>query len=149
MPFGRFRGAIICRYLAYKMPGTNHFLRLPMVHVRLVSPQASLSTIGLVDSGSTTTFIPFDLADILSLPKVKEDSAIGAGGRFKAFIAKVDISIMKGSSAFATFKDFPAYVPYDPEAIPYVVLGRDSIFRKFDISFRENKQRVIFRHPSR
>jgi hypothetical protein len=118
-----------------------------MVHVRLASGQASVGTIGLIDSGSTTTFIPFEFAEMLSLPKVKEDSAVGAGGKFQAFITKVDIYIMKGSAPIVGFKDFPAYVPYNPEAIPYVVLGRDSVFKFFDITFRENKQRIIFRRP--
>jgi hypothetical protein len=47
-----------------------------MLHVRLSHNDVSLTTIGLVDSGSTTTFVPLELADILSLPIEREDRAV-------------------------------------------------------------------------
>ena len=142
----RKRAAITCRYLAYNLRGDPPaFIRLPLLHIRLSSDEDSLTTIGLVDSGSTTTFVPLELAEILSLPIEKEDSAVGAGGRFQNTIRKVNISILKGHEEVAKFLGWPAYVPTEPDRVPYVVLGRDSIFRKFDITFRENKQRVILR----
>ena len=147
-PFSRrkTRAAITCRYLAYNLPGdTPKILRLPMIHIRLSSGKDSLTTTGLVDSGSTTTFIPLEIAEMLSLPIEKQDSAVGAGGRFQNTIRRVDISILKGHSVVAKFSNFPAYVPTEPDRVPYVVLGRDSIFRKFDITFREHKEKVILR----
>jgi hypothetical protein len=107
----------------------------------------SLTTIGLVDSGSTTTFIPLEIAEMLSLSIEKEESAVGAGGRFPNTIRRVDIAILKGNTGVARFSNFPVYVPTEPDRIPYVVLGRDSIFRKFDVTFRENLERVILRTP--
>jgi hypothetical protein len=105
----------------------------------------SLTTIGLVDSGSNVTFVPLELADILSLPIEREDSAVGAGGTFNNTIRKVNIRLLKGNTSFASFPNFPVYVPMDQGRVPYVVLGRDSIFSKFDITFRENKQRFVLR----
>lgn len=120
-----------------------------MLHVRLSHGDVSLSTIGLVDSGSTTTFVPLELAEILSLPIEREDRAVGAGGSFNNTIRKVDITLLKGRTRFSKIPNFPAYVPVEEGRIPYVVLGRDSIFRKFDITFRENKQRFVLRGPKK
>jgi hypothetical protein len=113
----------------------------------LSSRELSLRTIGLVDSGSTTTFVPFEIAEMLSAPIEKEDSAIGAGGRFQNTIRRLDITILKGVDAVTKFVNFPVYVPTEADRIPYVVLGRDSIFRKFDVIFRERMQRVLLKLP--
>jgi hypothetical protein len=118
-----------------------------MLHVRLSHGDSSFTTIGLIDSGSTTTFIPFELAEILSLPIEKEESAVGAGGSFDNTIRKVNIALLKGRTPFANFRNFPAYVPKEEGRVPYVVLGRDSVFRKFDITLRENQQKFVLRFP--
>ena len=118
-----------------------------MLHVRLSYNDASLRTIGLVDSGSTTTFVPIELADMLSVPVEKQAQAMGAGGKFQNTIRKVTISILKGTNTIVKFPSFPAYVPTEVDRIPYVVLGRDSIFRKFDVVFREKQRRVLLKTP--
>ncbi len=84
---------------------------------------------------------------MLALPIEKEEQAVGAGGRFQNTIRRVDISLLKGITPVATFRSFPAYVPTEEDRIPYVVLGRDSIFRKFDVVFRERQQRVLLKTP--
>jgi hypothetical protein len=138
-----------CKYLSYSLPNTNPpvSIRLPLLHVRLSYNDASLRTIGLVDSGSTTTFVPMELAEMLSVPVEKQAQAVGAGGKFQNTIRKVDISILKGTTAIVKFNSFPAYVPTEADRIPYVVLGRDSLFRKFDVTFRERQQRVLLKMP--
>jgi hypothetical protein len=145
------RTILNCKYLSYKLPNTNPpvYIRLPFLHIRVAYKESSLRTIGLVDSGSTTTFIPLEMAEMLAIPVEKEDSAIGAGGRFQNTIRRVDIAILKGISSIARFTNFPAYVPTESDRIPYVVLGRDSIFRKFDVIFRERIQRVLLKTPKR
>ena len=131
------------------LPNTDPpvFLRLPLLHIRLSLNDLSLTTIGLVDSGSTTTFVPIEIAEMLSLPIERQESAVGAGGRFPNTIRRVNISILKGNTIMARFSNFQAYVPTEADRIPYVVLGRDSIFRKFDVTFRENLQKIILRTP--
>jgi hypothetical protein len=86
---------------------------------------------------------------MLSLPVEKEEQAVGAGGRFQNTIRRVDVSILKGTTPVIVFHSFPAYVPTEADRIPYVVLGRDSIFRKCDVIFRENLQRVLLKAPRR
>jgi len=114
--------------------------------VRLVSRDVSLTTIGLVDSGATVTFIPTQLADILKLPKEEPQDVTGAGGKFRAYKAIISkLEILKRKRVFASFKEVPILVPENPSAIPYVVLGRDYLFPRFRITFIEKKQRMIFR----
>lgn len=142
---------LTCKYLSYTLPNTNPpvSIRLPLLHVRLSCNKESLRTIGLVDSGSTTTFVPLELAEMLSAPIEKEEQAVGAGGRFQNTIRKLTISILKGKNSVLTFPDFPVYVPKEEDRIPYAVLGRDSIFRKVDVLFRERLQRLYLRTPKR
>lgn len=114
--------------------------------MRLVSGSVSLTTIGLVDSGATVSFIPTGLAEILDLPDEGPQSVVGAGGRFDAYRTTISkIEILKRRKAFASFKDAKVLVPRNPDAIPYVILGRDYIFPRFRITFIEEEQRMIFR----
>lgn len=86
---------------------------------------------------------------MLSVPIEKQAQAVGAGGKFQNTIRKVDISILKGTTSIVNFPNFPAYVPTEADRIPYVVLGRDSVFRKYDVVFRERQQRVLLKTPRR
>lgn len=149
--FLKGRQAVVCRYLVYLLPNSNIRLRLPLLHIRLESDTDSLTTTGLVDSGSTCTFIPTEISEILELPHIKDDQAVGAGGRFPTRVKQLKtMALLTGSRIFGKFRDIQVHVPTAPEAIPYPVLGRDTIFRLFQITFREEEEKVIFRrHPSR
>jgi len=38
--------------------------------------------------------------------------------------------------------------PLSPNSIPYAILGRDSIFQMYDdVTFREHKKHIMFKHP--
>jgi hypothetical protein len=142
-----FKGAIVNRYLSYYHPLLKRAFRVPLLHVRLRTATASLTTLGLVDSGATNTFIPTDLAEILGLQidPTQATPSIGAGGGFDTVSFNITIDVLKAGNAVATFSDMPVFVPVNPAAIPYVVLGRDSVFLRFDITFRERIQRTILR----
>lgn len=151
LPRRRDRRAVTCRYLSYSLPNGTR-LRLPLVHVLIESPTNATSTIALVDSGATSSFIPYAIAEeILQLPPVgDENEAVGAGGTFKTYSVKVDkLSLMKGSKPFVEYKDVELLVPKPPQDLPYVVLGRDGIFHTFDITFRERKEKIVFRPAKR
>lgn len=135
------------RYLSYYHPILQRTFRVPFLHVRLRTATGSLTTLGLVGSGATATFLPTDLAEILGLqidPKIAKPS-MGAGGGFDTVPFKVTIEIQKGGHEIAVFLDWPVLVPVNPTAIPYTILGRDSVFMKFDITFRERIQRTVLR----
>lgn len=141
------RSPITCKYLVYRLPSRQNLL-LPLVNVRLESDQDSVDTVGLVDSGSTVTFIPYELDKILSPPHIVEDSeSIGAGGTFPTFISKLKrLCLLKGTTLFAEFANIAVHVPKRSGRIPYVILGRDTIFQRFHVEFQEKRRRVILSH---
>lgn len=121
----------------------------PSTHTcELVSENNAISSVGLVDSGSTVTFIPFELAEVLEVPHIKENvKSIGAGGTFDTFITKLrHLQLIKASTIFSDFVNLPVHVPTEPDRIPYVILGRDSIFTRFEVTFRERSRRMILYH---
>ena len=101
-----------------------------------------------MDSGSTSSFLPREIAvDILDLPVTHRDSPVdGAGGTFMCDIVKAkSLEIMKGLHPIHEYRDRLLYVPRPPVELPYGILGRDTIFRDFEITFRELDQRFILR----
>jgi Aspartyl protease len=139
------------RYISYNVE--NEHQRLPLLHVRLIGPtKESFTTIALVDSGATTTFIPPELAEAVGLARHGPDEpegvpATGAGGSFPNDLFTYDIDIMKGGKAFLRISGV-AMVPREKGRIPYAVLGRDNLFRIYDITFREQRQLIVMRPAS-
>jgi hypothetical protein len=122
-----------------------------MVHVYLKSGDTEVTTDGLVDSGSTATFLPCEFVDILNLKDLRDSSAVGAGGSFPTSLARLDMmKIIKYKDAFDSFRNILVHIPKREGAIPYVILGRDTIFSHFDITFYENRRKLTFtRLPNR
>jgi len=119
-----------------------------LLHVRLVGPVGTFTTIALIDSGATVTFIPPDLAEAAGFKVVERDAkALGAGGEFMNDICEFELEILKGRHAVHYIKG-RAHVPRDIGRIPYVVLGRDYLFETFDITFREKREVVVLRPAS-
>jgi hypothetical protein len=147
--FNRCRGTFTCKYLSFYDPKLQRKFRLPLVHVRLKHNGNTIRTDALVDSGATTTFIPIELAEVLDMKIPSEfHDAIGAGGAFPIYESEIEvIEILKGSHVFCQMQNFPVSVPKNPDALPHTILGRDSVFWKNDITFRERRQHTIFREP--
>ena len=137
-----------CRYLPYEYHG--RVIKLPAVLVRLSDFTGSnINSFALVDSGATVSFLPLELAEILDSPVTGEEvESEGAGGCFKTRRIKLIAEMVKGKTVCWSGKvDF--LVPTEYKRIPYVVLGRDSIFKAFDITFCENLQKTEFRKSRR
>jgi hypothetical protein len=119
------------------------------VNIRIKHNNISFKTVALVDSGATATFMPFDFIGILNLTQKKEEAAVGAGGIFKVMKEKIDlIEIIKRNKSFCDLRSFEVSFPLSPNSIPYAVLGRDSIFQMYDdVTFREYKKHIMFKHP--
>ena len=116
--------------------------------MRLKSENNAVSSVGLVDSGSTVTFVPFELAEVLDLPHVEENrESIGAGGTFSTFIARLHhLQLIKGSTIISDFVNLFVHVPTEPDRIPYIILGRDAIFKRFEVAFRERSNQMFLHH---
>lgn len=55
------------------------------------------------------------------------------------------ITIRKGVEDICRMEDVLVHVPKPPAEIPYCVLGRDTVFRLFEITFRENEGKFLLR----
>ncbi len=95
------------------------------------------------------TFVDTEIAEILELRHTGESTADGAGGSFENWDGLVDIELLKGSNVICVLKDIDACIPKKLGQIPYCVLGRDSIFREYDITFRENQEKTILRNAKK
>jgi len=109
----------------------------------------AFQTNALIDSGATGTFAPLEFIELLGIPLPTESElTVGAGGSFNSYRIQLDlIECLKANTPFSSFRNSLVRVPTTYDIIPYVVLGRDTIFTSFDITFRENKQQIIFRPP--
>lgn len=124
---------------------------LPLIQVELVSETENLTTIGLLDSGATTSFIPYEIADILELLPEEAGQPINvetAGGKARFFPIKLKrLSLLAGGRIFSDFRNLGVLVPTGQERdLPYVILGRDSVFNRFYITFKENIKKFIMEH---
>lgn len=123
---------------------------LPLIHVEIVSETESLTTIGLLDSGSTLTFLSYEIADMLNvIPEEPETEPVTtAGGRVPFLKTRVKrLSLLSGKRIFSDFHNLRVLIPSQIERdIPYVILGRDSAFRRFHITFRENLKKFTLVH---
>jgi hypothetical protein len=82
--------------------------------------------------------------------KQEKHQAVGAGGLFGTYKVSIElIEVLKGRHAFCSFPNWTVLVPDKEGAIPHAVLGRDSIFRKFDVTYREKKEEIVFRRPKK
>lgn len=80
----------------------------------------------------------------------KEVETIGASGSFKTWTVKLDlIEVTKGTKPICVFKEPTVLVPIAQNTLPHCILGRDTIFKKYDITFREHKEEVVLRPPKR
>lgn len=105
-----------------------------------------------MDSGSTDTFIPLEIAEILELippPSERRETEVHtAGGGFPFFRAKLKkLSLLSGGNIFSEFVNLRVLVPTESERdLPYAILGRDSIFKRFYVTFIEKSHRFILEH---
>jgi len=140
-------GSAVQRYLPFDVDGERTWL--PMVRVRLRGATGTWAkTAALVDSGSTATFVPPELAEIIGLRPTTPSGASGAGGEFDTNLAGTTIEVLTGGQVAATMK-CEVHVPVDRGRIPFVVLGRDTIFLRYDITFRENQGILVLQRPRR
>jgi hypothetical protein len=155
MPIDPRGSLVVCKYLAYSYreeSGSITFMRLPMVHIGLETEDKAYDTAALVDSGVTTTLIPREDAEILDCEYVEKESGeilrvdtSGAGGKFYSNITTLKkLDIMKKRKVFTSFSELKVLVPETENTLPYPILGRDYLFKRYEITFQENRQKMMF-----
>ena len=131
----------------YQKPNGSR-LRLPLLKIELEHEKKRMSTVALLDSGATATFLPYEIAyDILELAVEKEDvEVVGAGATFPNFLSRINkMTLKKGVNGICELEDVMVHVPKPPAEIPYAVLGRDTIFQLFDVTFRERDEKFLLK----
>ncbi len=131
-------------YEGGKMP-----IYLPMVGVVMSHNDNILTASGLIDSGSNITIVPLRLARLLEIElKEQDDSVMGVGGNVNMHLAKVDsFTIIEEKMTLAKFDDQVVRVSTSKNTSRFIILGRNSIFRRFDIKFQET-QKMMQLYPN-
>jgi len=127
--------------------GVYRTLLLPLIHICIESLEESIETDALVDSGATKTIIPKEITELLPSLKYEEQAAevTGAGGIFGARVTRLKkLALIKNVTPFANFVQIEVLVPDHEGILPYVILGRDNVFRRFDVTFHERRRKLTF-----
>ncbi len=140
--------AIKFRYISYRLPN-GAVIFLPLIHVQVSSETETLTTIALLDSGATMSFLPCEIAEILGM-RVMTETPIGvetAGGAcdFNPVVLK-KLSLLSGGKPASEFRNMQMLVPSPKNDLPYIILGRDYLFKRFHVTFRENIRRFELVH---
>ena len=53
---------------------------------------------------------------------------------------------MSGGKIFSDFRNLMVLVPSRERDLPYVILGRDTVFKRFHITFKENIKKFVIKH---
>ena len=144
---GRAR-SLTQRYLSY--PYSGQLIRLPAIHIRLRDRAGgSIKTLALVDSGATSSFIPAELAQLFNvISEADSIQAAGGGGSFETWVGRLTVEALKGNNVH--WKKFMRFhIPVKEDMIPYVILGRDSVFLTYDVLIRERQQLLKLKLPGR
>jgi hypothetical protein len=102
-----------------------------------------------LDSGATTSFIPHEIADILEvIPENPQSQAVEtAGGRANFVPATLKkLSLLAGGNIFSEFPNFRVLISSPERDLPYTILGRDTVFKRFHITFKENIRKFVIEH---
>ena len=128
-------------------PGDRHKKNLkditlyPLINIKLYTKEMKpLNFEGLLDSGADRIFIPKRIAEGLKLPKLER---IGTSGIFKSetcYKTKVGFVLGVTKTRMLDFGYIDAVFPETVSVIPLLV-GRDPIFKHFEIIFREYEKK--------
>lgn len=121
------------------------FVIRPKIPITLSHNGKSIDVIALIDSGSDISSIPKGLAEFLGLDlsgKTYEIEGIG-GKKIEVVNAFVNLTIRKGSEV-CRIGQLPIKVPIKEEyQTEDIILGRDTFFDEFIITFKQNEKRII------
>lgn len=117
---------------------------LPILRVEVHIGKQSRRTIALVDSGCDTTIIPaerlagFRGVRFTDLPKPEGSrEGVGVGGIFET-------RLCDGRLTWRGLTLCDSFLVAEAECLPYVLLGRDDFFSRFDVRFRWDASPPIF-----
>jgi|SRR3989344_1835716 len=122
----------------------------PIIPVSINSDGKSIDVEALIDSGSDGCVLPKDFAEVLGIKVGKSLDEFGIGGeKIKAGIGRITLSVTDGKNLVA-LHNVPVYVPLEGGVeLEEVIIGREPFFRDFDITFKQNSNRIILERARR
>lgn len=112
----------------------------PVIPLRFCLDKKIVGSSALVDSGATISIFRGDIADYLGLriEKGKEIFLSGVGGRIRGYIHKLKIELAG--------KKFLCPIVFSHEfTVSFNLLGREGLFKHFQIVFDEKKKIVVLK----
>jgi hypothetical protein len=100
--------------------------------------------IALVDSGADTTIVPKDFAQMLGLKESPyEDYTAGIGGKVNVRSSNLTY-VVKGPRERYTI-NAPCLVLQDLNSSIPIILGRNSFFEHFHVTFRQDQKKIVLK----
>ena len=117
----------------------------PFIPISIHFKRGTVRTIALLDSGADFTFIPIKIARRvgLSLSTKRMREVHGVGGSIDAYMTHATLIFYFDEKQEFALNKVPVLVPED-EDFSYTLLGRDSIFNEFIITFDEYDKKITF-----
>lgn len=109
----------------------------PIIPVTLSFQKKKADTSALIDSGATVSIFKEDVAELLEI-KIENGKEIflgGVGGRIKGYLHKIEVEIAAKQIIIPIVFSFEYTVSLN-------LLGRDSFFDKFLITFAERDKQL-------
>ena len=115
----------------------------PLVHIQLCRKgERPVPFEGLIDSGADTFFIPKEIADSLGLQRFDKFKSSGVFQQGVCYRTKVEMVIGRAPPGIIHFGEIDAVVPDTEGDIP-ILIGRNPLFRFFEVVFKEYRDRPV------
>lgn len=138
---------MIFRYVHVPRPdGTLR--RAPYIPLKITNKFGKpMDVVALLDSGADTTVVPKDLAEVLGLKlEDLETETGGIGGKVRVKKSRLSFRISGGHESHSL--SVPALVLQDENADVPLLLGRHGFFEQFEITFRQDAEKIILKKIS-
>jgi hypothetical protein len=114
----------------------------PAVEVVLAHGERTARAVAILDSGATHTVFSREIADLLGIRDVTAGTPVPVstlGGRFTFYLFDLHVRLPGSDQGFS------AQIGFSPGRIPRNILGRVVFFSRFEVGFRETRQRINLR----
>ena len=97
----------------------------------------------LLDSGADDTVVPKELSDFLGLKEKDEMDTAGIGGKVKVKSSRIQFKITNGRENHSL--NVPCLVLQNEDVDVPFILGRNSFFEEFEITFKQDKEKIVLK----